>query len=330
MSEQTALFLATAATILPALFYAGLIYWADSYEKEPWWLLGAAFVWGAIPSIVLALLFNSLLNLPLMAVLDSTRAALFGGTIVAPVVEESVKGLALLGIFFFWRTEIDSPLDGIIYGAMVGMGFAMVENLYYFATVFAQQGIESWGVNIFLRAIVFGLNHALFSSMTGLGIALARLTTKPAVKILAPLAGWSTAVFLHALHNLTVTLGGGWWFLAVFFDWAGVMLITAIIVWAVLQERRWLKIYLAEEVRLRTLTAAQYSRTFSKPAVVRHRLDGLRDMGWSGYRARGHFYRRCSELAYKKHHYALFGDVQSAALIKELRAELRAQSRTVG
>ena len=84
--------------------------------------------------------------------------------------------MALVAIFVFWRSEIDSPLDGIIYGAMVGMGFAMVENVYYFvANVQRWRGIEAWGVNIILRAIVFGLNHALFSSFAGLGIAIARL-----------------------------------------------------------------------------------------------------------------------------------------------------------
>ncbi len=326
MNEGTALLLSAVAAVLPTLLFAGLIYWVDRYEKEPWWLLTAAFLWGAIPSIALALSFNSLLSLPLYSLLDSQTAETMTGILIAPLVEESVKGMAVLAIFLLWRTEIDSPLDGIIYGAMVGMGFAMVENMVYFVTVFTEQGTSAWSVNVFLRAVVFGLNHALFASMTGLGVAVARLTTVPALRIAAPILGWSTAVFLHALHNLAVSVGNGLCFLAVLSDWGGILLTAGIIVWALLQERAWMKAYLVDEVSRGTLTAAQYERSYSKLYAIQDRLRHLRAGGWRQYRASGQFYRYCSELAYKKHHFMLFGDGRNAALIAELRAAIRAQS----
>jgi RsiW-degrading membrane proteinase PrsW (M82 family) len=330
MNEGAVLSWSVVATILPTLLYAGLIYWVDRYEKEPWWLLASAFLWGAIPSIALALLFNSLFSNTLYGSLDSTTAESLTGIFIAPLVEESVKGLAVLAIFVLWRTEIDSPLDGIIYGAMVGMGFAMVENLYYFVTIFAEQGAEAWGTSILLRAIVFGLNHALFTSMTGLGIAVARLATGPALKIVAPILGWSTAVFLHTIHNLTVSFDNGLCFLALLSDWGGIFLTVGIIIWSLVQEKSWIKAHLAEEVKLGTLTALQYERSLSRLATSQARLRQLRQSGWGRYRASGSFYRRCSELAYKKHHFVLFGDEKSAKLVRQLRAEIRSQSGSIG
>ena len=175
------------AAAIPTLLYAGLIYWVDRYEKEPLWLLAAAFIWGAVPSIILAFFINSFLTVPLYLLTDAVTADALAGTFIAPPVEESIKALALLGIFLFWKKEIDSPLDGIIYGAMVGMGFAMVENVFYFIDVFLEGGLEAWGMNILLRALVFGLNHALFTSMTGLGIAIGRLSPNRLVSIIAPI-----------------------------------------------------------------------------------------------------------------------------------------------
>ena len=159
---------------------------------------------------------------------------------------------------------------------------------------------------------------------------MARLTTRPALKIAAPLLGWATAVFLHFLHNLTVTFENGLCVLALVFDWGGVLLTAGIVVWALVQERRWIKAYLAEEVSLGTLSAAQYERSCSRRQMSRDRLQQWRASGWRSYRRSGEFYRRCSELAYKKHHYALFGDAESAALIEQLRGEVSSLSATIG
>ena len=43
MSETAVLFLSILAAVLPTILYVGIIYWVDRYEKEPWWLLAAAF-----------------------------------------------------------------------------------------------------------------------------------------------------------------------------------------------------------------------------------------------------------------------------------------------
>jgi protease PrsW len=325
MTSSGILLLSIAAATLPILLYIGLIYWVDHYEKEPAWLLLATFAWGAIPSILFAYLFNTLFSIPVFWLAGEVLGATLTASFIAPLVEETIKGLAVLGILLFWRSEIDSLLDGIIYGAMVGLGFALVENVFYFVSVYQEGGLEGWGFVVFLRSIVFGLNHALFTSMIGLGVAVARLTRNPLVKVVAPVMGWATAVFLHFLHNFSVSLGNPLCLLALLTDWGGVLLTLLIIVWALWQERRWLRHYLAEEVALGNVTSLQYITACSGRARVQRHLGLLLDYGPTAYWRDVRHYHRLSELAYKKHHYALFGDAQSQALIERLREIVRGE-----
>lgn len=320
MIPSIVLILSIIAAIIPTLFFVALIYWVDRYEKEPFWLLGAAFLWGAIPSIIFAYIFNTVLSLPFYYISDGA-GNLLSGILIAPPIEESIKGAALLGILLLWRHEIDSPLDGIIYGAMVGMGFAMVENVYYFVNVFNEGGAAAWGTNIFLRAFIFGLNHALFTSMTGLGIAVSRLSTNNLVKIAAPIGGWITAVFLHSLHNFTVSFDNLLCLFALFFDWGGVLLVVGIIVGALAQERRWLVEYLREDVERGIVPPQLYANACSNRKRGAHKWNVL--VGQTAvYSKTLRFYQKCSTLAYKKHHYALFQHEKDAQRIAALQDEL--------
>jgi len=318
-----------AAAVIPALIYITIIYWFDRYEKEPAWLLGATFLWGALPSILLALILNALGSLPFYAIGGEDLGNAAGAILIAPVVEESIKGLALLALFLVYRQEIDSLLDGIIYGAMVGMGFAVVENVLYFVEVFSVGGLEAWGSLVFLRAVIFGLNHSLFTAMIGLGLAVGRFSGNLAVKIMAPIAGWSAAVFLHLVHNLASTFPGALCLLLPLTDWGGVWLLVAIIVWSLIQERRWIRKYLAEEVAWGTLTNAQYEQAQSERKRTRHRLNTLISGGLGAYLRVRHFYHLCSELAYKKHHYQSLGEQRTYDLTLLLRARIVALSRRI-
>jgi hypothetical protein len=155
-----------------------------------------------------------------------------------------------------------------------------------------------------------------------LGIAIARLSTNRNVQLVLPILGWAAAVFLHFLHNFTVTLGDGFILLALLFDWGGVVLVLAIILWAVLQERRWLRQYLAEEVALGTLTSRQFLRASSGRERTYFLLRTLLEQGIRANRRAAHFFLQCSHLAYTKHHWKLFRDEKSAKEIVALRQEI--------
>jgi len=237
LSPSAVLGLSVMAAAVPTLFYTGIIYWFDRYEKEPLWLIAAAFLWGAVPSIAIAFVFNTILSIPLHALAPGSPNDTLAASLIAPPVEETLKGIALIAIFFLWRHEIDSPLDGIIYGAMVGMGFAMVENVYYFVNIYNSSGLEAWRASVLMRAFIFGLNHALFSSITGLGIAIARMSPRVRVRYFAPLIGWMGAVFLHFVHNFSVSSGNLLCLVAIISEWGGIGLTLLIIAWVLLQER---------------------------------------------------------------------------------------------
>jgi hypothetical protein len=163
--------------------------------------------------------------------------------------------------------------------------------------------------------------------MTGLGIAIARLSPNLGVKLTAPILGWLTAVFLHFMHNLTVRQGGVLVCFTLLFDWGGIILLLIIMLWALLQERSWLKRYLAHEVKHGILTTNQYETAVSGHRRFLFSLDLLLSKGFRANRTSAGFFHRCSELAYKKHHQFLFKDKKSAAAIQKLRREIQALSQ---
>lgn len=315
-----------AIAIIPILFYIVIIYLVDRYEKEPLWLLGAAFLWGAIPSIIFALIVNTLFSIPLYLVFGEYGLGdALAASLVAPVVEESIKGILLLALLLLWRHEIDSMLDGIIYGAMIGLGFAMVENVFYFVSAFEEGGVEGWWSVVALRN-VFGLNHSLFTAVTGLGIAIARLSPRLGVRFAAPVLGWMGAMFLHFVHNASASLAavaGALACIPLFLNaWGGLFIMLVIIVVAILQEKRWIKKYLVEEIAIGTLTTSQYETASSSMRRFFSRYNLLMSHGPMGYWNALRFYHKCSELAYKKHHYSLHRDNKSLQLADKLRGEI--------
>ncbi len=70
------------------------------------------------------------------------------------------------------RHEFDGVLDGLIYGVLIGFGFAMTENFFYFIGAFDEGGFVNLTAVIILRSVVFGLNHAFYTSLTGIGFGL--------------------------------------------------------------------------------------------------------------------------------------------------------------
>ncbi len=261
---ETLIGLAAVLTMafVPMVVYALVLWWFDRYEKEPLGLILASFLWGAVPAVIFSIIAQVLLDVPLyLFVQPSLGADLVSASIIAPLTEEPFKALALLLLLLFFRREIDSPLDGILYGALVGFGFATTENTLYFLEAFGWGGIGGVLRLALYRAFIFGLNHALFTGCSGLGIALARTSPRWAVKIVAPFLGLGTGITFHALHNAGATLAGAtcWPLLfSIASDWGGVLMLFVILVWASVRERAWIVQHLRGEVERGTISAADY------------------------------------------------------------------------
>ena len=319
--------IAITAGIAPMVVYAFIVWWFDRYEKEPWGLLTAVFVWGAFPSILLALIAELAFDIPLKAVVGPGLTYTFlGSSVVAPVFEEFFKGLAILAVFVFFYRHFDGVLDGVVYGSMVGFGFAAVENVLYFLAALHEGGVGQMLILIFMRAFLFGLNHAFFTSLIGIGLALARMSRRWPVKLGAPIMGFGLAVMAHALHNggaslASVTLCG--MLVSLASDWIGAVVILAIIVLATAQEQRWITRYLADEVARGLITPRQYQAACSYLKRVGERVLALTRGNISLFFRLGKFYQLMTRLAFRKYQLAQFGDEGgNRAQVERFRREI--------
>lgn len=308
---------------VPMFVFAGFINWLDRYEKEPKILLGAAFTWGVLIAGGGAFIINTVLGLGVYLFTGSENATDFAtASIIAPVVEESLKGLAVLIVFFLFRREFDSVLDGIIYAGITALGFAAIENVtYIYEYGYLEGGWEGLWSLVFIRVILVGWQHPFYTAFTGIGLAIARMNRNPLIKIIAVLGGFSTAVVTHAFHNTFGGLIGGFKGLAfgTFVDWVGWFFMLGFIIWMIANERNILKRHLREEVNSSLISPAQY-RTALSFAQTGARLNALAS---GSYRATRRFYQTCGELAHKKEQLFKLGDeAGNSAIIEKLRVEL--------
>lgn len=325
--------------IVPMLVYAGFLWWLDRWEKEPLHLLAAAFIWGFIPSAIGALIAQIILDIPTSALLyyEETGFAynIASAGIIAPLTEESIKAVAVLLIFVLFYREFDSFLDGIIYGSLAGFGFAAIENVLYFLSS-GSENPAGLGCLIFMRAFLFGLNHAFFTSLTGMGFAAARYQRNIFLKILLPIIGLICAIVAHGIHNSLVSLGAlsdaagilGL-LLAIAADWLGAIGVIVVALVSLWHEAGWIKKYLAEEVALGTITARQADTTASFGGRLLLNFTSLGGGLGKWWNTR-HFYQQCAELAYKKHQLAKMGNEGgNQPIIEKLRTEVQRLSPQV-
>ncbi len=312
--------------ILPMVVYALIVWWFDRYEKEPLGLLVAAFLWGAVPAVIFSIIAELVLDIPIAYFVDPVAAGVIGIAVVAPIAEEIFKGMALLLLLLLFRREIDSPLDGIIYGGLVGFGFAAVENIVYFAGAFAASGAAGVLLLTVFRAFLFGLNHAMFTGLTGLGLALTRTSPKLVVKIAAPVVGLLLGMMAHGIHNGSVILAAElcWPCLITFIsDWGGALILLGVIIWASVRERQWIVNFLADEVERGTLSQEEYEVVCSYVSRVTVRAEALFRGHWRRWWDLGHYYRLATELAFDKRRLTLFPDErETRARIVQLRKQV--------
>lgn len=189
--------------LLPVPLLVALVLFLDRLEPEPRAALVFAFAWGAGIAALAALVVNTAgLVYVTQPDLGSGTGEYVSATFGAPVVEETMKGLVLAGLLWRRRAELDGPTDGVIYAAMVGLGFATVENVGYYINALVtpdRGGIALLGYTFVLRGVASPLLHPIFTSMTGLGVAYAASRRGAGWRPVA--AGWLAAVLLHGIWN---------------------------------------------------------------------------------------------------------------------------------
>ena len=270
-----------AVYVLPLLF---AIYILDLFEREPLTLILAAFVWGGIVATGLAITVNTNLLEVLAKLFGPNFAQTWGVAIVAPPVEETLKYLGVVMIFLIARTEIDDLFDGFVYGAVVGLGFAAVENVQYFIQAIAGAGGgDQIGpvIQMFtIRALLIGVYmHVLWTAISGLGFAYyVTQRDQPHQKRLMVAVGlFLLAILAHFLWNspLLGELLNGIGGIVVFGLIKGLPFLVFLILLVALaqrRERRWFQAFTAHDIGTDVLTQAELAE-----------LGGLRSR-WSARR----------------------------------------------
>ena len=154
---------------------------ATGWNPEPRVNLIFAFTWGAGVAALVAIDHqHARPRYVTMPALGKTAGQYVSATFGAPPVEETLKGLVLILLLRLRRQELDGPTDGIIYAAMVGLGFAMMENISYYIDALLKPergGTSCSAITFVLRGVLSPFAHPIFTSMTGIGVAYARRRT---------------------------------------------------------------------------------------------------------------------------------------------------------
>jgi RsiW-degrading membrane proteinase PrsW (M82 family) len=263
---------------LLAVAYLWFIHYEDRYTTVPVKLAAAAFVWGAVAAIgAFALLGNDAVMSLYAKTFGASFAFDWGAALTAPIDEELAKGAGVLLLLTLAPRLIRSPFDGLVVGALVGLGFQISEDISY-AFIGAANGFGDVGAaweTIFARTVVSIPSHWMFSGIFGAGLVW--FVGRPEVPARKGLGAglMLTAMLMHGLWNASSAIGGGGalaWLVPM--TVAGVLI--AVFVWVyettVPVEREWIRELMAPEVELGVVTPAELDALAGSRATLKSYL----------------------------------------------------------
>ena len=293
----------------------------DRYDPEPAWALFLALCWGAIAACGVAATINTTVEGVLGEMFGEQIGMAVGAVVSAPLCEEGMKGLMVVGIFFFLRDQFDGVVDGIIYATFTAIGFAATENVIYYAEALQSgEGVDGLAVSVLLRGVLAPWGHPLYTSMTGIGLGLAREAENKFVRVLAPFGGYACAVFLHALWNGTALVGGDGAFLCMLPLWLMFVVAFIVLVLVLVTRRgRIIRQHLVDEVALKNITPEELD-------LVCSAFGGLTAFARRG-RKGSEFVRAIARLGLSKWHTARAMRGQNKTFSMDFIVPLRARIR---
>lgn len=334
--NPAALGLSVIAALAPAMVYCWLVLRLDRYEAEPLRAILGAFAWGAIGAATLALILEIITGGALIFVIGDNAASVVSSVLAAPIIEETTKGIALLVLLRWRRDEFDDLLDGLIYGAVIGLGFAMTENVLYFGAEYLKHGAGGLGRLFVARVVLFGFGHAVYTATTGAAVGWAREhPERRGAWRLIPVAGWALAVLQHVLWNGSLVvidgmLGRNVSLLKVVLIQAPLFVIPPLIVLFMIAKfagRREMQV-LADELRgevdAGVLTRDEYAILISDALRKRQTAWSRAHGGAAQVRRQRRFFQTAAELAFLKRRLARAGDSPELVTPDAYRAELAA------
>jgi RsiW-degrading membrane proteinase PrsW (M82 family) len=297
-----ALLIGLVAATLPVPIYVTLVLWIDRYESEPFWMLTTAFLWGMLIAPFVALFVNTIGGLVVASVTHSTRAGeTFLYVISAPIVEETMKALILFILFFWKKDEFDGVIDGIVYASLVALGFAMTENVLYYGKAIVESGGALTGTFI-VRGIFAPFSHPLFTSLTGIGLGLARQTRNSFVKFITPLVGFMAAICMHGIWNGSQVLFGSSAFLLTYvvIMVPAFLVILVVIFLALRREGQLVREFLLTDFQRGLLTPEEYRQLTTIRGRMGASYNAFSRGGYKKWQASKQFNQMASELAFHR------------------------------
>ena len=147
---------------VPALILLWYFYHEDKLEPEPKRYVIATFLLGATLSVAVAFVMEAILTPRWGRGIYVLSVSAFYMALVAGVVEEPSKALAIL--YPFRAGQMDGIMDGVVYGVAAGLGFAATENFLY--------GLGYGLPTTVFRAFLTPLAHGTWSAIVGVGYGL--------------------------------------------------------------------------------------------------------------------------------------------------------------
>jgi RsiW-degrading membrane proteinase PrsW (M82 family) len=298
-----ALLIGLVSATVPVPLYLVLVLWIDRYEAEPGWMLVTAFFWGALVAVFFAFLLNTASDVAVQLMTNSAKAGrTFGAVISAPIVEESAKALILFIFFFFKKDEFDGVIDGIVYAAMAGLGFAMTENIQYYGKAVMEGGGGGLTFVFILRGALAPFSHPMFTSLTGIGLGLARQSRSTVVKCITPVLGLLAAIAMHSIWNGSGVIFGG---IAFFLTYIVIMIpafliMLGVIILALRREGQIVREHLVGDYQTGLLTPQEYSQLCSIRGRMGSSFNAFSRGGFSHWQAARQLNQTASELAFHR------------------------------
>ena len=159
----------------------------DVYEKEPWYLILLAVGLGFFASWGIGLAEDLVINAA-----GKHAGEFWVQSSTAAIMEEGVKLAIVFLIAIGFRRNFNDPMDGLIYGSFIGLGFALFESLLYQSVTVANLQIQ---MQCMCGEAVRFVLHLLMGGMCGFGIGLARFGVRRWQAIL-----WTWTLSAVAIH----------------------------------------------------------------------------------------------------------------------------------